>query len=79
MCNIKEDKFDNPTASYHLRDSRSLKKLLDDKNYAGVKAMGFYPCKENILLDLEYLDERGMLMALPRKVCMLFYWVLYHG
>ncbi len=27
--------------------------------------MGFYPCKENILLDLEYLDERGMLMALP--------------
>jgi len=65
MCNIKEDNFDNPTASYRLHDSWSLKKLLDEENYAGVKAMGFYPCKENILLELEYLDERGMLMALP--------------
>jgi len=43
----------------------SLKKLLDEENYAALKAMGFYPCWENILLDLEYLDEHGMLMALP--------------
>jgi len=65
MCNINEKNFDDPTAPYCLRDTRVLKKLLDEDNYAGVKAMGFYPCKENILLDLEYLDERGMLMALP--------------
>jgi len=65
MCNIQEDKFDNPTAPYRLRDTRALKKLLDEENYARVKAMGFYPCKDNILLHLEYLDERGMLMALP--------------
>jgi len=65
MCNLKEEKFDNPTSSYQLHDMHLLKKLLDEENYAGVKAMGFYPCRENILLDLEYLDERGMLMALP--------------
>jgi len=40
---------------------------------ARVKVMDFYACKENILLDLEYLDEHGLLMALPpEKVCMLF-------
>jgi len=26
--------------------------------------MGFDPCKEHTLVDLEYLDESGMLMAL---------------
>ncbi len=65
MCNINEETFDNPTAPYHLHDTCVLEKLLHEQNYAGVKAMGFYPCKKNILLDLEYLDECGMLMALP--------------
>ena len=27
--------------------------------------MGYYPCKENILLDLQYCDSHGMNMALP--------------
>jgi len=65
MCNINKKKFDKPTTPYCLCDTRVLKKLLKEENYTGVKAMGFYPCRENILLDLEYLDERGMLMALP--------------
>ncbi len=64
MCNLKVENFDNPSSSYQLRDTCLLKQLLDEENYAGVKA-GFLSLQGNILLDLEYLDEHGMLMALP--------------
>jgi len=59
-------KFNDPNVPCQLRNT----------SFAGVKEMGFYACKENILLDLEYLHECGILMALPPEVCMLFYWVL---
>jgi len=65
MYNINEEKLDKPIALYCLHDTCVLKKLIDEKDYAGVKAIGFYACKENILLDLDYLDKHGMLMALP--------------
>ena len=37
---------------------------MDDDDYKAVKDLGYYPCKENILLELEFLDPQGMSMAL---------------
>jgi len=34
---------------------------MDEEDYA--KAMGFHACKENFLLDMEFLNECGMLMS----------------
>jgi len=65
MCDIKEVKFDDLKADYKLCGTWVLKELIDDKEYTEVKRTGFYPCKEYLLLDLEYLEECGLLMALP--------------
>jgi len=69
-------KFNDPNAPCQLGNTRVLTELMDEEAFAGVKEMGFYACKENILLDLEYLHECGILMALHPEVCMFFYWVL---
>jgi len=42
-----------------------LNQYMDDEDYQAVKDLGYYPCKENILLDLEFVEPRGMSMALP--------------
>ncbi len=38
---------------------------MDGEDYQAVKDLGYYPCKDNILLELEYFDPQGMSMALP--------------
>ncbi len=64
MCDIDYNYFDDSKQDYVLHDTWVLKQYMDDEDYKAVKDLGYYPCKENVLLDLEYLDLWGMSMAL---------------
>jgi len=65
MCDMDSDDFDNSKKNYELCDTQVLKQFMEDEDYEAVKDLGYYPCKENILLEVEFLDPRGMSMALP--------------
>jgi len=65
MCNVRRDDLDNPKFKYKLRDTRILKSMFEKNDIAGIREMGYYACYENILMDLQYLDKRGLNMALP--------------
>jgi len=65
MCNVCRDDLDNPKFKYKLCDTRVLKSMFEKNDIAVIRAMGYYPCYENILMDLQYLDLRGLNMALP--------------
>jgi len=57
MCDVPRDKLDNPGKfKYKLCDSRVLKSLFNKNDIAGIKGMGYYPCYENVLMDLQYLN-----------------------
>ena len=65
MCNVPHKCLDDPKFKYKLRDSRVLQNYFQNNSFQSIQDMGYYPCKENILLDLQYCDSRGMNMALP--------------
>jgi len=65
MCNVTRECLDDPKFRYKLRDSRVLQNYFRNNNFHEILNMGYWPCKENILLDLQYCDLRGMNMALP--------------
>ena len=66
MYDVPWDKLDNPGKfKYKLCDSCVLKSLFDKNDIAGIVAMAYYPCYENVLMDLLYLDPQGLNMALP--------------
>jgi len=73
MCVIDCNNFDSPKQDYELCDTWVLKQYMDDEDYQAVKDLGYYPCKENILLDLEFLEPQGMSMALlPENMRVVF-------
>jgi len=39
--------------------------MFDKNDIAGITGMGYYPCYENVLMDIQYLDPQGLNMALP--------------
>jgi len=53
MCNISHKNLDKPAKPYELWDMHILKGLLHNENYEENKKMGYYPCKQNILLELQ--------------------------
>ena len=65
MCDINCTDFDDSKTKYELCDTQVLKQYMEDEDYEAIKDLGYYPCKENILLDLEFLDPWGIIMALP--------------
>ncbi len=54
MCDIDFNDFDNSKKDYELCDTQVLKQYMEDEDYKAVKDLGYYPCKEKILLDLEF-------------------------
>ena len=56
MCDEPQKKLDDPKFKYKLCDTRILKSMFDKNDIAGIVAMGYYPCYENVLMDLLYLD-----------------------
>jgi len=65
MCNISHENLDEPEEPYELQDMHLLKGLLHNENYASIKKMGYYPCKQNILLELQYSNGKGLNQAVP--------------
>ena len=65
MCNVPCKCLDDPKFKYKLWDSRVLQNYLRNNSFQSIQDMGYYPCKENILLDLQHCDPHGMNMALP--------------
>jgi len=42
-----------------------LKVLLHAENHNAIKEMGYYPCKQNILIELQYYNPMGLNQAMP--------------
>ncbi len=78
LCDVPQDKLDNPKFKHKLHDTQVLKSLFDKDDIAGRTGMGYYPCYENVLMYLQYLDPRGLNMVLtPGKYACCMYWI--HG
>jgi len=67
MCDIDSTDFDNSKKNYELCDTRVLKQLIEDEDYKAVKDLGYYPCKENILLDLDFFGFLGHECGTPAR------------
>jgi len=65
MCNISRENLDVPAKPYELWDMHLLKGLLCNENYESIKKMVYYPCKQNILLELQYCNGMGLNQAMP--------------
>ena len=65
LCNVPRTKLDDPKFKYRLRDSRLLKKYLQCRDFNAIDKLGYYPCYNNVLLELQFLDQQGMNLALP--------------
>jgi len=65
MCNISHENLDVLAKPYKLRDMHFMKGLLHNENYTEIKKMGYYLCKQNILLELQYCNDKGLNQAVP--------------
>jgi len=65
MCNIHKDNLDQPREPYVLQNMHMMNRLLREEKYGVIKEMGYYPCKGNILLYLQYCNLYGLNQAVP--------------
>jgi len=76
MCNVPQDKLDDPIFKYWLCDSWVLKNILKQHDHNVIDKPGYYSCYENVLFSLQLLDSQGLNMALPLEsmhvICLVY-------
>jgi len=65
MCMFPRINLMTLTFKYHLCDGWVIKILLEQHDHNAINKLGYYPCYENVLFGLQYLDSGGLNMALP--------------